>query len=334
MMRRRDLLGAGLGLAIGALPAMAAAPVHRVMLLLYRGETAADRGFMDYLSQRLPVEFIVRDAASDKGRVAAMVAEARATRPDLIYTFGTTVTTETVGKIGHIDPSRHIGDIPVVFNIVADPVGAGLTTETGSSQRNVTGVSHLAPVDAQWQALQRYGKASRLAILFSSNEQNAVLAATQMAALVRRQGCKVDLFGIDAIADGKPASRSLQTALSSALRTKPDWLYLPSDSFLIAHAKEVIGTAAQAGVPVFAATEEPVRDAGALAGLVSPYYAAGQFAAFKAEQILSGRKAPAQIPIDTLARFTYLINIATAKQLRRYPPLALLRFAEMVQGAG
>jgi putative ABC transport system substrate-binding protein len=331
MIRRRDLLAAaGLGLSFAGLPAWGAVKGRRIMLLLYRGETAAEQGFMDYLKLRMPVDFIIRDADGDRQRLAAMVAEARELKPDLIYTFGTTVTAETVGTIGHIDPRRHIVDIPVVFNIVADPLGAALTSKLQASHRNLTGVSHLAPVSAQWQAIQRYGSTKRLAIIYSPNEKNAVLAAAQLARLARDAGCKVSVDGITADAEGKPTEAGLRATLSFALSNRPDWLYLPSDSFLIGHAPDAVGQANAADVPVFAATEEPVRRAGALAGLVSPYYAAGQFAAFKAEQILSGQKKAGEVPIDTLARFTYLINIATARRLKRYPPLDLLRFAEAV----
>ena len=333
-MKRRILLQAGLSLGLAPLlPALAADRRHKVMLLLYRGVTAAERGFMDYLQRQLPVDFIIRDAGSDKAKLPAMVAEAKALRPDLIYTFGTTVTAETVGSFAQRDPSRHIADIPVVFNIVADPVGAGLAPDTRSSLRNLTGVSHLAPPEAQWQALLRFGTPKRIAIVYSQNEKNSVLASARLTKLAQQAGATVKVEGIKTDADGKPTVQGLASTLSELLADKPDWLYLPSDSFLIAHAAAAVTQAQVAGVPVFAATEEPVRQSGALAGLVSPYYAAGQFAGFKAEQILSGKRKASELPLDTLARFTYLVNIHSARQLRRYPPLALLRYAEIVGAA-
>ncbi|MHB9117358.1 MAG: hypothetical protein ACYC2R_03670 [Burkholderiales bacterium] len=42
----------------------------------------------------------------------------------------------------------------------------------------------------------------------------------------------------------------------------------------------------------FSATEAPVRHSGALMGLVSSYYNVGQFAAYKAEQILVNKIPP------------------------------------------
>jgi putative ABC transport system substrate-binding protein len=333
-MKRRALLQAGLAASLAPLALHAASGRRRVVLLLFRGETAAERGFMDYLRLRLPVDFIVRDAEGDPHRIPAMVAEAKQLRPDLIYAFGTTVTVATVGTFEKRDPQRQIGDIPVVFNIVADPVGAGLAPDTHSSLRNLTGVSHLAPAEAQWQAMRRYGKVKKVAIVYNPGEKNSVLAAARLAAQAKHDGVHVHAEGITTDADGKPTENGLRATLSYVLSDKPDWLYCPSDSFLIAHSTELVDIAADAGVPVFAATEEPVRQGGALAGLVSPYYAAGQFAAYKAEQILLGRKQPADIPIDTLARFSYLINMSTARRLHRLPPLELLRIAETVENRG
>src|SRR4051812_33914851 len=93
----------------------------KVMMILYRGSTDAEKGFMDYLRRRnIGVEYTVRDAQGDSSKIADFVREARALKPDLIYTFGTTVTAEVVGLEGQVDPARHITDIPVVFDIVAD----------------------------------------------------------------------------------------------------------------------------------------------------------------------------------------------------------------------
>jgi putative ABC transport system substrate-binding protein len=42
---------------------------------------------------------------------------------------------------------------------------------------------------------------------------------------------------------------------------------------------------------------------------------------------------PIDIPIRSLSRFSYVVNMETARQLAAYPPLAVLRYAEVVNGA-
>jgi putative ABC transport system substrate-binding protein len=41
--------------------------------------------------------------------------------------------------------------------------------------------------------------------------------------------------------------------------------------------------------------------------------------------------APAAIPIETLARFSYLVNMPVAAQLDLYPPLKVLNYAELLK---
>ena len=49
-------------------------------------------------------------------------------------------------------------------------------------------------------------------------------------------------------------------------------------------------------------------------------------------QILVGGKRPAEIPNNTLGRFTLLVNIGTARRIGLYPPMPVLGYAEVVGG--
>ncbi|MEA2948736.1 MAG: hypothetical protein QOI40_4066, partial [Alphaproteobacteria bacterium] len=75
---------------------------YKVMMILFRGATLAETGFMDHLRGRLPVEFLVRDVAGVLGKTREFVEEARRERVDLIYTFGTSVTLDVVGASGKV----------------------------------------------------------------------------------------------------------------------------------------------------------------------------------------------------------------------------------------
>ena len=69
---------------------------------------------------------------------------------------------------------------------------------------------------------------------------------------------------------------------------------------------------------------------GRIAGLVSRYYSVGAFAAFKAEKIMMDGVPAETIPVETLSRMSYLIRMETARRLRVFPPVGLLRIAEPV----
>jgi putative ABC transport system substrate-binding protein len=308
----------------------AASPKWRIALLLYRGVTDAERGFMEALSARIAVDFTVYDCAGDTARLAEQIAAVRAATPDLVYTFGTTVTLAAVGALGRVDPARHLTTVPVVCNIVADPVGSGLVQPDGRSGRNLTGVSHLVPMSDQLRAIQQLGTFRHLGVLYNRAEPNAVLSARALEHAAPGAGFILSEGVIDPPDGQSPAWPQVEAVLGALLARHPDLVYLPSDSSLIRHAGQVVARVAAAGLPVFSATEVPIRNDGAWAGLVSRYDNAGRFAAYKALQILLEGRSPARLPVETLKRFSLIVNMRTAHALRRYPGLDAVRLAELV----
>jgi len=302
---------------------------HKVMMILFRGITPAETGFMDHLRGRLPVEFLVRDVAGERSKAREFVEEARRERVDLIYTFGTSVTLDVVGAIGKVDPTIHVTDIPVVFNIVADPVGAGLAPAFAATGRNLTGVSHLVPMADQLRAMQRFRQVSKLGVIYNVSEPNSRLAVAQLRALAAQ--LKLQLVEEAVISGPKPEATEIAQAMRPLIAARPGFIYLPSDSSLIERADAIVELARPAGIPIISATEGPIREDGALMGLVSNYANAGAFAGYKAEQILRGKETVSNIPIETLRRFTLVVNMTTAVQLGVYPPLELIKIAELLQ---
>ncbi len=328
MIRRVLLLALGCALAA---PALATEAPHTVMMLLYRGVTEAEKGFMDYLKSRIPVEFVLRDAGADGVKIEEFVREAKRIRPTLVYTFGTTVTLAAVGRVGKVEPERHITDIPVVFNIVADPVGAGLARGFVATGRNLTGVSHLVPLTAQLMTMQRVRPVKRLGVVYNPHEANSVLSIKQLKQHADTYGYTLIDVALTTKAGTKVTSIDVASAVRAVLNASPDFIYLPSDSSLIQQAAAIVGPSKAAGVPIISATESPIRREGALMGLVSSYYNAGTYAGYMAEQIIVGKKSAGSIPVDTLQRFTLLMNMSSATELGVYPPLDLIPIAELVR---
>jgi hypothetical protein len=48
-----------------------------------------------------------------------------------------------------------------------------------------------------------------------------------------------------------------------------------------------------------------------------------------ASSILAGHSKPSELDTPTLSRHSVLINMKTARQLKAYPPMKLLQFAEI-----
>ncbi len=305
---------------------------YRIYSITFRGKTEVEKGFKDYFSsRRIPVEIIERDINRDNTKIPALLEEIQRIKPDLIYTWGTSVTLGVVGSVDTAKSGNFISDIPVVFTLVAAPVSAKITPSLASSERNVTGVYHVASTETQMRAMASYRPFKSVGVLYTSSERNSVVTVEELRSLSKRMNFTLveRKFALDPTTQ-KPTAEGAADLIREMKQNKVDWLYLPPDSFLGTLAKSVIiPTATEVGLPTFASTEQ-LMEAGALAGLVSKYYNIGQFTAYKAEQILTGKKTAMQIPIETLTRFSFQVQMDEAAKLKLYPPLSMFNYAEFI----
>ncbi|NRR34055.1 ABC transporter substrate-binding protein [Oxalobacteraceae bacterium] len=331
-MRRTLLRAAGAALTLAAVPGLRAAPrPPRIFMILFRGPTPVEQGFRDYFrSHRIEVELIERDVALDVSKVPALIAEARAMRADLIYTWGTPVTLAVAGRAGKVDPAVHVTDIPVLFTMVAAPVGAGLVANLASSGRNLTGASHVVPAAQQLEAIRAYRRFERIGMIYNPAEANSLQVLREWRALAASAGLRLLERPVPLDHKGQPQPAALEP-LVAELAGKAQLLYIGPDSFLATHRQVLTEAALAHRLPAFSATEMALRDGKALFGLVSGYENVGRLTAHKAMQILVEHIHPAAIPIETLARFSYLVNMSAATRLDLYPPLKVINYAELIR---
>ena len=305
---------------------------YRVLMLLWDGETEVERGFKDAMAEfKLPVEFIWRDAARDRKRIPALVAEAKALRPDLICTWGASVTLGVAGEYGKTDPATHIADIPVLFTMVAAPVETRLVPDLDAPARNVTGTTQLVPVEAQIKAIRAYRPLTRLGVIYNPADPNSVANVRRLRELSRP--LQFELLDQPAPLDrrGKPRASALPELVKRLARREPQFLYIGPDPFVSDNRKLIVDRALEYRLPTFSASEPDMRGGRAMIGLVSRGYNLGRLTALKARQILVDKKDPRDIPVASLSRFTYIINMPVAKRLALYPPMDILGYAEVIE---
>lgn len=316
-------------------PALAREGPFTVMMIVWRGCEDACRGFQDYLRERgVAAEVVVRNADRKRDSLAGFIREAKDLKVDLVVTWGTSVTLGVVGPIDDADPNRHITGIPVVFMIVADPVGARIVAGYESSNRtNVTGTRNRVPEAVQMKAIKAYRPFRRLGLVYNRNELNSVLNADKIAALATRMGFELIAHEMPLEASGKPSADDIPRALRKMKESNVDFVYVGSSSFLMANRDRFTSEALKMGLPVATAYEAMATRSHALIAVASRYYSVGRLAGFQAEQILVKDIPPVAIPIRSLSRFSYVINMDSARKLAAYPPLSVLRYAEVVNGA-
>ncbi len=299
-MKRREWL-AMVG-AASLLPSAAAAKERpfRVYMATWRGMTDVERGFQDYLAKRaVPIEYIWRDAGQERAKLAEFLREIRETRPDLVYAWGTSAT---LGLAGPYDQPTALS-VPLVFALVAQPVAAKIVPRLRGQGRDVTGVYHVAPVGAQLEAMGAYLPFNRVGVLYNDSEANS-------AAI-------------------RPLAEGIEERIHEIAQAGAQWLYLGPDSYLFTQLDRIAAAAAHERLPTFATTEALLEgSAPVLAGLISRYRSVGEFAAHKAEQILAGGRRARDVPVETLARFAFVVRVDVARGIDVLPPITLFNYAE------
>lgn len=302
-------------LAIPATWLGAAEKKANVLMITWRGETEAERGFKKGMEEAgYNVDYANFDANRNKEDLANFVKNLdRLQEIDLIYTFGTTVTKTVMAEIK---------DLPIVFAIVSNPVKAGVVASMESSGNNVTGASHLVPFESQFKALSRVKKISKLGIIYNPEEANSIIARDEM----KRLGQENNTYTLveAPVSDEADIESSIQSLIG-----KVDYIYLPSDSFIISNGAKVMEIINGYRIPTFSAAEGLVKN-GALVGLVSRYSKVGELAAQKAIKVLEGDD-PMDVPVSTLVKFSFLVNARTMRAIGTVVPVTVLRGAEIIR---
>ena len=327
---RAIILAAGV---LASIIHMASAADYTIMVATWRGCEEACQGFQDYLTEKgIDAEFIMRDAAQDSEAVPPFLAEARAGGVDLILSWGTSVTRHMAGTLANRGDPVFDHDIPVVFTIVADPVGAGIVESLANTGRpNVTGTYNRVPEAVNIETIRAYrGDFSRLGMLFNTDERNSVLKRDEVLALTNEMNFELIALEMPPGKDGKPPVASIGPMMAELKTAGADFLYLGSSSFLRENGAAVTEAAIENGIPVLSPYEQLVRDSQALISVAPRYYDVGRLAGEQAEKILVDGAAPGDLPVLRMTNFAVVINMDVAKKLKLFPPLDLLQIAETV----
>jgi putative ABC transport system substrate-binding protein len=306
-----------------------------VMLITQRGCEEVCKSFRSNLEEQGDVEFIMRDTANDLKRLPDFVAEAKKKRPDLIATWGTSITLGVVGPHDKVDSQRHITHIPVVYMYVGNPVESKIAVHASHSGRpNVAGAHTAVPIETQLAVMQSYRPVRRVGMVYNANEPAAVSQANAARQVFQAANVDVVSVQLNTLPNGEPDPQDIGPALTRMNTAgRVDFLYYVGSTFTLAHIQTLSQTAIEYGVPMFSSLEPAYRRGTVLVGLISPLAGIGQIAAYQAGRILFQNKNPESLPTPTLSRHSVLINMEAAHRLRLYPPMKLLQFAEVQAAA-
>jgi|SRR4029077_350759 putative tryptophan/tyrosine transport system substrate-binding protein len=298
---------------IGVLMAHAESdPEFQAYVAAFR-EGLQNLGWVEGRNFRLDFRWGALDDAELRKRAAI---ELIALKPDLIVTQNTPPTATML---------QQTRTIPVVFVVVADPVGSGFVQNLARPGGNATGFTIMEPTTTgKWLELLKEiaPRSNRAALLF--NPATAPYAGIYLNPFKAAAAS----LGLEAIAATVHDRAELDTVIAAQAREPNGGLIVIPDGFLNVHRADIISLAARYRLPAV----YPWRFFAEQGGLLS--YGSEQrdffrLAATYVNRILKGEK-PADLPAQAPTEYKLVINLTTAKALGLTVPPTLLDRADKV----
>jgi len=292
----------------------------KIAMILWRGETQAESGFKDGLKELgYSTEYIIINAGQDIKKLGVLLSKLKPKFDefDYIYTFGTTVSRRTRVIVND--------RVPQIFNVVTDPVGAGIVQSTESSGGNISGMSNAIPISLQIKSALEVIKFNKLGLFFNPREKNSIITRKELYNVAK----DFDFEVIDL--RSPPVQKMLQENLQKLIDEPVlvDAVYLPSDSFLVSNAKLIGSQLRTAKVKSIGAIKSFIEN-GVLMGVVIDYYQLGRAAAKIVDRHQKGEKLQ-NIPIEKVEEPYLVINKTTSDILNIKIPEAVLKNATIVE---
>jgi putative ABC transport system substrate-binding protein len=253
---------------------------------------------------------------ADAGSMRRFAKELVALQPDLFLSSTTPTTTALL---------QQTRTIPIVFAIVADPIGSGFLASFARPGGNVTGFIFTEPTMAgKWLELLKEiaPRVARIAMLFNP------ASATYAEYWLNPFKAAAASFGIEPIAAPVRDRSELESVVAAQAREPNGGLIAMPDSFTDAHRAEITSLAARYRLPAV----YPFRFFVEVGGLLS--YGVDRTDNFRraatyADRILKGEK-PSELPVQAPFKYELVINLKTAKALGLDVPLHLQQLADEV----
>ncbi|MDE1460690.1 ABC transporter substrate-binding protein [Spartinivicinus poritis] len=284
----------------------------KILMLLWRGETQADQAFKAKLENTIgSVQFTQIDVNQDRKQLTKALREqvSQFDQYDLIYVFGTSAT-RTVRHYTH-------EKVPLLFNMVSDPIGSDIVESFAEPPKGLTGVSDGVAVAYQVHLLQQLLPFKSLLVPYNPKERNAALYIKQLKPVARRLNIKLKIVRVS---DNESRWQGFLTKLAKG-EWQTDAVLIPQSSFLVSKTDTIRRLAGKYKMPVFTASASGIQ-LGALASVSPNLTHLGELAADKAIAILNGT-APETLPVERIERPGIIVNKKEWKKLGKPMATAL-----------
>jgi putative ABC transport system substrate-binding protein len=259
--------------------------------------------------------FHLRDGSGDIKSVETAAKRLESERVDLIYTVATSVT---------LAAKRATKGVPIVFYAGSDPVKAGLVASYRKPGGRLSGI-HSLTADLMAKRLQilkeMIPRLQRVATFY--NPENP---ASQQSMITVREAAQ--RLNMELVQRQVTSVEQLRTALGALRPTEADAILSVPDAMVSSQPDLLIRTAKEKKLPTMFQFSDDVAK-GALASYGVSYFDLGRLSAKHVQRILTGA-APGDLPVEQIDRFSFIVNLKTAKELGITIPQSVLLRADKV----
>ena len=221
--------------------------------------------------------------------------------------------------------AKQIGALPtVVLGGTGDPVATGLIASLARPGGNITGISDVsAQLSPKRLELLKdlIPTLKQVAMLWNANDLGMTLRVRESEQAARALNLSVQALGVREPND-------FAAAFAAMIDRLPDGILMVSDSLTLLNRRRVFEFSAAHRLPAIYEFEALVRDGGLMSYGPDQSGSAERGAAL-VDRILRGA-SPAELPFENPTRFTFAINLKTAKSLGITVPSTLLVQADVL----
>ena len=273
------------------------------------------KGFEDELkSLGVNADITYKNSQGDTGVAGVIAQKFVSDKADLI--FGIATVSAQAAK-------QSTDKIPVLFSAVTDPVNSQLVKTMDKVGGNVTGTTDATPMEKQLGLFQKIDpKIKKVGIIYNTSESNSEIQVANAKEIGAKLGLEIRAVGVNNIND-------IPQAVNSMI-SKVDGFYTITDN-IVASAINLISMAANERGMVTVGAEEAHVKGGILLTDGLSYYELGRQTGRMAKEILADGKKPEDMPVETLANTTKVVNVKTMNNLKLNKELPVFEGAEFIE---
>jgi putative tryptophan/tyrosine transport system substrate-binding protein len=215
--------------------------------------------------------------------------------------------------------------IPIVFEVMGDPVSMGLVASLSQPGGNLTGVSGFGPElsGKQVELLKEVvPRLNRLAVLANLTSVGAAAAIQESEVAAKALGVRLFVVNVE-------VPEKIDGAFASIAKHRADAVLVPADAMLASQRKRVLRLVEKHRLPaMYVETPSWVVNGGLMSYSASLPDQFRKVAGY-VDKILKGAK-PADLPVQQPTKFELIINLIAAKQIGLTIPQSVLYRADKV----